>query len=108
MLSTQDLNHFFSFNQMKIWVIDSSKNNLLENSLSEFNYYLSLEELIHTHVVVVCNMQDENNAMKIEEIEQRINKDVTFIKQRPWKIFGTPSSGEGIKNVFIWLDSTFD
>lgn len=90
-----------------VFVIDSADRERIDICAEQLNALLGEEEIKGVPIVVMANKQDLPNAMKADELTQRLG--LINIKDRAWSII--PSSalkGEGIKDAFEWLSQTME
>ena len=88
-----------------VFVIDSSDRERIDLCADQLSGLLNEEELRGVPIVIMANKQDLSNAMKAEEISQRLS--LSTIKDRAWTIIPASAlKGEGIKESFQWLSET--
>jgi len=86
-----------------IYVIDSSDAPRLQTSRSELLTMLSEEELAGVPLLVFCNKQDIEGALKPEEISDQLGL-AGGEKGRDWSVRGScATEGEGIEEGLDWL-----
>ncbi|KAH9045643.1 small monomeric GTPase [Lactarius pseudohatsudake] len=86
-----------------IYVIDSSDHTRLQTSRSELLTMLSEEELAGVPLLVFCNKQDVEGALKPEEISEQLGL-AGGEKGRDWSVRGSCAvKGEGIEEGLDWL-----
>ncbi|KAL0949911.1 hypothetical protein HGRIS_009939 [Hohenbuehelia grisea] len=89
-----------------IYVIDSSDVDRLATSRSELLTMLSEEELKGVPLLVFCNKQDMDNALKPEKISEELGL-AGGEKTRPWSVRGSCAlKGEGLEDGLDWLVNT--
>jgi len=83
-------------------VIDSSDTSRLQTSRSELLTMLSEEELAGVPLLVFCNKQDIEGALKPEEISEQLGL-AGGEKGRDWSVRGScATEGEGIEEGLDW------
>jgi len=86
-----------------IYVIDSSDHSRLQTSRSELLTMLSEEELAGVPLLVFCNKQDVEGALKPEDISEQLGL-AGGEKGRDWSVRGSCDiKGEGIEEGLDWL-----
>ncbi|KAK7061470.1 small monomeric GTPase [Favolaschia claudopus] len=86
-----------------IYVIDSSDHTRLTTSRTELLTMLSEEELNGVPLLVFCNKQDVEGALKPEEISEQLGL-AGGEKSRPWSVRGAcATKGEGLEEGLDWL-----
>ncbi|KAJ8518344.1 hypothetical protein ONZ45_g4567 [Pleurotus djamor] len=86
-----------------IYVIDASDTDRLTTSKTELLTMLSEEELRGVPLLVFCNKQDMPNALKPEEISEKLGL-AGGEKSRPWSVRGScATKGEGLEEGLDWL-----
>ncbi|KAF4619356.1 hypothetical protein D9613_005543 [Agrocybe pediades] len=86
-----------------IYVIDSSDHSRLTTSRTELLTMLSEEELKGAPLLVFCNKQDVEGALKPEEISEQLGL-AGGEKTRPWSVRGScATKGEGLEEGLDWL-----
>ncbi|KAF9076445.1 ADP-ribosylation factor family-domain-containing protein [Rhodocollybia butyracea] len=86
-----------------IYVIDSSDQARLPTSRSELLTMLSEEELKGVPLLVFCNKQDVEGALKPEVISEELGL-AGGEKARPWSVRGScATKGEGLEEGLDWL-----
>ncbi|KAH8106267.1 ARF SAR [Cristinia sonorae] len=86
-----------------IYVIDSSDTARLTTSRSELLTMLSEEELAGVPLLVFCNKQDVEGALKPEEISEQLGL-AGGETQRQWSVRGScATKGEGLEQGLDWL-----
>ncbi|GAW10172.1 small monomeric GTPase [Lentinula edodes] len=86
-----------------IYVIDSSDQARLPTSRSELLTMLSEEELKGVPLLVFCNKQDVDGAIKPEVISEELGL-AGGEKSRPWSVRGScATKGEGLEEGLDWL-----
>ncbi|KAF8897331.1 small monomeric GTPase [Infundibulicybe gibba] len=85
-----------------IYVIDSADHSRLTTSRTELLTMLSEEELKGVPLLVFCNKQDIEGAMKPEEISEQLGL-AGGEKSRPWSVRGScAKQGEGLEEGLDW------
>ena len=90
-----------------VFVIDSGDRKRIDLCAEQLSGLLHEEELKGVPIVVMANKQDLQDAMKAEEISQKLG--LSGIKDRAWTIIPASAlKGEGIKESFEWLSETMN
>lgn len=85
-----------------IYVIDSSDTARLPTSRTELLTMLSEEELTGVPLLVFCNKQDVEGALKPEEISEQLGL-AGGEKERQWSVRGScATKGEGLEEGLDW------
>jgi ADP-ribosylation factor-like protein 1 len=86
-----------------IYVIDSSDSNRLATSRTELLTMLSEDELKGVPLLVFCNKQDVEGALKPENISEELGL-AGGETSRPWSVRGCCAiKGEGLNDGLDWL-----
>ncbi|EPT02836.1 ARF/SAR protein [Fomitopsis schrenkii] len=86
-----------------IYVIDSADAARLKTSRSELLTMLSEEELAGVPLLVFCNKQDMEGALKPEQISEELGL-AGGEKERQWSVRGSSAlKGEGLEEGLDWL-----
>ncbi|KAI5833498.1 ARF/SAR superfamily [Schizophyllum commune Tattone D] len=86
-----------------IYVIDASDHARIPTSRNELLTMLSEEELKGVPLLVFCNKQDIEGAMKPEDISEQLGL-AGGEKTRPWSVRGScATKGEGLEDGLDWL-----
>ncbi|KAF6762573.1 small monomeric GTPase [Ephemerocybe angulata] len=86
-----------------IYVIDSSDHARLTTSRTELLTMLSEDELKGVPLLVFCNKQDVQGALKPEEISEQLGL-AGGETSRPWSVRGSCAvSGQGLEDGLDWL-----
>ncbi|KAG5221200.1 Arf GTPase arf [Salix suchowensis] len=89
-----------------IYVIDSSDHDRLSTARTELLTMLSEEELKGVPLLVFCNKQDMEGALKPEEISEQLGL-AGGEKSRPWSVRGScATKGEGLEDGLDCCDNT--
>lgn len=85
-----------------IWVVDSTDVPRLNETREELHSLLKQEKLIGASLLILCNKQDIEGALSMEQIKEVL--DMTSHTTRHWAI--TPTSaitGQGVQEGIDWL-----
>ncbi|EKM59460.1 uncharacterized protein PHACADRAFT_249964 [Phanerochaete carnosa HHB-10118-sp] len=86
-----------------IYVIDSSDHDRIDTSRSELLTMLSEDELAGVPLLVFCNKQDVEDALKPEVISEKLGL-AGGEKGREWSVRGScATKGEGLEEGLDWL-----
>lgn len=96
--------HYYTGTQGLIFVIDSSDRERIEEARQEL-YRIAMDRgMSDVPILIFANKQDMPNAMKPQEIQQRLELSHGPLKQRNWTVQpSTATSGEGIYEGLSWL-----
>ncbi|MBN1330060.1 MAG: GTP-binding protein [Candidatus Heimdallarchaeota archaeon] len=87
---------------LAIYVIDSSDNERLEESLSEFQKMLVLTEANDIPILILLNKIDLPNSISALEIGQKLST-ITELSRRDWNIIETSAiTTKGLVEMFKW------
>jgi len=103
--------HYYQNTQGIIFVTDSADKDRIDDSKGyeqsakdELNKMLSEDELKDAVLLVFANKQDLPNAMKVQEVTERLG--LNKIRNRTWYIQGTSApTGDGLYEGLDWLSS---
>lgn len=83
-------------------MIDSSDHDRIDTSRSELLTMLSEDELTGVPLLVFCNKQDVEGALKPEEISEKLGL-AGGEKGREWSVRGScATKGEGLEDGLDW------
>lgn len=86
-----------------IYVIDSADHTRIGSSRTELLTMLAEEELKGVPLLVFCNKQDIEGALKPEDISEQLGL-AGGEKTRPWSVRGSSArKGEGLEEGLDWL-----
>ncbi|KAH0793358.1 ADP-ribosylation factor-like protein 1 [Histomonas meleagridis] len=90
-----------------VFVVDSADKERINICNSELHALLKEEELKGIPLIVLANKQDLEDAMKPEEVSQKL--DLSSIKDRDWTIMPTSAlNGDGVSTAFEWLSENME
>jgi len=103
---------FFFFHRGIIFVVDSNDRDRIDDSKDyehsakeELNRMLSEDELREAALLVFANKQDLPNAMKVQEVTERLG--LNKLRLRQWYIQGASApTGDGLYEGLDWLSNT--
>lgn len=88
--------------QALIYVIDSSDDGRIEEAKNELYRLLSDSQMCDVPVLVLANKQDKQNALKAQEIVERL--DMMKLRDRGWYVQPTCAiNGDGLYEGLTWL-----
>jgi len=104
--------HYYQNTQGIIFVVDSNDRERIDDASgcehstnSELNRMLAEDELRDAVLLVFANKQDLPNAMKVNEVTERLG--LNQIRHRKWYIQGTCArTGDGLYEGLDWLSQT--
>lgn len=96
--------HYFTGTQGLIFVIDSSDRERIEEARQEL-YKIALDRVMsEVPILILANKQDMPNAMKPQEIQQRLELTSGPLRQRNWIVQpSTAVTGDGVYEGLGWL-----
>ena len=96
--------HYFTGTQGLIFVIDSSDRDRIEEARQEL-YKIAMDRVMNdVPILILANKQDMPNAMKPQEIQQRLELTSGPLKQRNWIVQpSTAVTGDGVYEGLTWL-----
>jgi len=104
--------HYYQNTQGVIFVVDSNDRDRIDDSKDyehsakeELNRMLSEDELREAVLLVFANKQDLPNAMKVQEVTERLG--LNKLRDRQWYIQGCSApTGDGLYEGLDWLSNT--
>jgi ADP-ribosylation factor protein 1 len=104
--------HYYQNTQGIIFVVDSNDRDRIDDSKDyehsakeELNRMLSEDELRDAVLLVFANKQDLPNAMKVQEVTERLG--LNKLRNRQWYIQGASApTGDGLYEGLDWLSNT--
>ena len=94
--------NYFEETDGVIWVVDSGDKLRLKDCKEELHNLLKQEKLAGATLIVLCNKQDINGALKVEEIKNLL--ELESITSRHWMIMPCCGlTGEGLKEGLNWI-----
>jgi len=104
--------HYYQNTQGVIFVVDSNDRDRIDDSKDyehsakeELNRMLAEDELRDAVLLVFANKQDLPNAMKVQEVTERLG--LNKLRNRQWYIQGTSApTGDGLYEGLDWLSAT--
>jgi len=104
--------HYYQNTQGIIFVVDSNDRDRIDDSKDyehsakeELNRMLSEDELREAALLVFANKQDLPNAMKVQEVTERLG--LNKLRLRQWYIQGASApTGDGLYEGLDWLSNT--
>jgi len=94
--------HYFLNTQAVIFVVDSNDPTRLREARDELWKVLESPELSNAVVLVFANKQDYPDALKSDEISNRL--ELSKVKLQPWHIQAAcATTGQGLDEGFDWL-----
>jgi len=104
--------HYYQNTQGIIFVVDSNDRDRIDDSKDyehsakeELHRMLAEDELRDAVLLVYANKQDLPNAMKVQEVAERLG--LNKLRNRQWFIQGTSApTGDGLYEGLDWLSNT--
>ena len=104
--------HYYQNTQGVIFVVDSNDRDRIDDSKDyehsakeELNRMLAEDELRDAVLLVFANKQDLPNAMKVQEVTERLG--LNKLRNRQWYIQGCSApTGDGLYEGLDWLSNT--
>lgn len=98
--------HYFTGTQGLIFVIDSSDRERIEEAKQEL-YKIAMDRVMSdVPILIFANKQDMPNAMKPQEIQQKLELSSGPLQTRHWFVQpSTAATGDGIYEGLDWLMS---
>jgi len=104
--------HYYQNTQGCIFVVDSNDRDRIDDSQGyehsakdELNRMLAEDELRDAVLLVFANKQDLPNAMKVQEVTERLG--LNKLRNRQWYIQGASApTGDGLYEGLDWLQAT--
>jgi len=104
--------HYYQNTQGIIFVVDSNDRDRIDDSKDyehsakeELNRMLAEDELRDAVLLVFANKQDLPNAMKVQEVTERLG--LNKLRNRQWYIQGSSApTGDGLYEGLDWLSNT--
>jgi len=104
--------HYYQNTQGVIFVVDSNDRDRIDDSKDyehsakeELNRMLAEDELRDAVLLVFANKQDLPNAMKVQEVTERLG--LNKLRNSQWYIQGTSApTGDGLYEGLDWLSAT--
>lgn len=95
--------NYFSSTDALVWVIDSTDRRRIDICRKALCEVLHAERLQGCPVMILCNKQDIQSALSVDEISAAITLDALCSK-RKWAVFPCSAMNrEGIDDAFSWL-----
>eukprot|EP00002_Diphylleia_rotans_P020879 TRINITY_DN405_c0_g3_i2.p2 TRINITY_DN405_c0_g3~~TRINITY_DN405_c0_g3_i2.p2 ORF type:complete len:189 (-),score=39.54 TRINITY_DN405_c0_g3_i2:262-756(-) len=96
--------HYFQNTQGIIFVVDTNDRERMKEACEELHRMLNEEELRDAVLLVFANKQDLPDAMKLNEVTERLN--LKGLRQRNWYIQATcATTGDGLYEGLDWLSN---
>jgi len=104
--------HYYQNTQGVIFVVDSNDRDRIDDSKDyehsakeELNRMLAEDEIRDAVLLVFANKQDLPNAMKVQEVTERLG--LNKLRDRQWYIQGCSApTGDGLYEGLDWLSNT--
>lgn len=96
--------HYYTGTQGLIFVVDSSDRERIEEARQELHRIVNDREMREVAILIFANKQDMPNAMKPQEIQQKLGLSRTSLRQRNWSVQpSTATTGDGVYEGLTWL-----
>jgi len=97
--------HYFQNTQGLIFVVDSNDRDRIAEARDELHRMLNEDELRNAVLLFFANKQDLPNAMKVQEVTERLG--LNKLRNRQWYIQGASApTGDGLYEGLDWLSNT--
>jgi len=97
--------HYYQNTQGIIFVVDSNDRDRIDSAKDELARMLAEDELRDAVLLVFANKQDLPNAMKVQEVTERLG--LNKLRNRQWYIQGASApTGDGLYEGLDWLSNT--
>jgi small GTP-binding protein len=94
--------HYFHGTQVLIFVVDSTDVRRIGEARDELHKLLEEDRLANVILLVYANKQDRSNAVKPDELGNRLN--LNGITNRAWHVQGcSGTTGEGLHAGLDWI-----
>jgi len=96
--------HYFTGTQALIFVVDSSDRDRVDEARKELHMIANDREMREAIILVYANKQDIPEAMKPDELQERLGLTLTGFKNRTWTVIPCcATSGDGLYEGLTWL-----
>merc|ERR1712080_10086 len=97
--------HYYQNARCIIFVVDSNNKDRVNVAKDELHRMLAEDELRDAALLVFANKQDLPNAMKVQEVTERLG--LNKLRNRQWYIQGASAlTGDGLYEGLDWLSNT--
>ncbi|PAA67461.1 hypothetical protein BOX15_Mlig005039g1 [Macrostomum lignano] len=94
--------HYYAGTQGLVFVVDSTDRDRIDEARLELHRILEDREMRHSIVLVLANKQDLPNAMRPNEVQDRLG--LAYLGDRTWYVQPTCAvTGEGLYEGLTWL-----
>ncbi|KAI1289582.1 ADP-ribosylation factor 6 [Halotydeus destructor] len=96
--------HYYTGTQALIFVVDSADRDRIDEARQELHRIVNDREMREVIILVFANKQDLPDAMKPQEIQDKLGLTLTGLRQRNWYVQPCcASTGEGLHDGLSWL-----
>lgn len=96
--------HYFTGTQALIFVVDSSDRERVEEARKELHMIVNDREMREVVILVFANKQDLSDAMKPEELQDRLGLTLSGLRNRTWVVQPCcATTGDGLYEGLSWL-----
>lgn len=96
--------HYYTGTQGLIFVVDSADTDRLDEARQELHKIITDREMKDAVVLVFANKQDQKEAMKPEQLQDRLG--LNTLKDRIWYIQPcSATKGDGLYEGLVWLST---
>ena len=96
--------HYFTGTQALIFVVDSSDRDRIDEARKELHMIVNDREMREVVILVFANKQDLPEAMKPEELQEKLGLTLTGLRNRTWIVHPCcATTGDGLYEGLSWL-----
>jgi ADP-ribosylation factor protein 6 len=98
--------HYYTGTQALIYVVDSADHDRIDEARQELHRIVNDREMREVIILVFANKQDLPEAMKPQEIQDKLGLTLTGLRNRNWYVQPCcASTGDGLYEGLSWLMS---
>jgi len=98
--------HYYTGTQGLIFVVDSADRDRIDEARQELHKIVNDREMREVIILVFANKQDLPDAMKPQEIQDKLGLTMTSLRQRNWYVQpACATTGDGLFEGLTWLMS---
>jgi ADP-ribosylation factor protein 6 len=98
--------HYYTGTQALIFVVDSADRDRVDEARQELHRIVNDREMREVIILIYANKQDLPDAMKPQEIQDKLGLTVTGLRQRNWYVQpACATTGDGLYEGLTWLMS---
>lgn len=96
--------HYYTGTQALIFVVDSSDRDRIDEARQELHRIVNDREMREVIILVFANKQDLPDAMKPQEIQDKLGLTLTGLHKRNWWVQPCcATTGDGLSDGLSWL-----